>query len=61
MGSQVSCGPKEEGGTLILDESLLEQVEQAGFPKVHLVASLNNDELNHATTFYYLLKTSKEY
>ena len=25
------------------------------------MASLNNDDLNHATTFYYLLQAAKEY
>jgi predicted deacylase len=57
-----SSGPKaENSGTLIVEEHLLQQIERSNFPKAYIVASLNNDELNHVTTFYYLLKTPKEY
>lgn len=44
-----------------MDEIILTQVEKAGFPKAFIIASLNNDDLNHVTTYYYLLKTHKEY
>lgn len=60
--SLASNGPKaEHSGTLIVEESLLQQIERSHFPKAYIVASLNNDDLNHVTTFYYLLKTPKEY
>jgi len=44
-----------------MDERNLQQIEKSNFPKAYTVASLNNDELNHVTTFYYLLNTAKEY
>lgn len=46
---------------MIMDEHFLEQIERSNYPKAYTVASLNNDELNYVTTFYYLLKTPKEY
>ena len=39
----------------------MEEVEKSGFTKKHIIDSLNNDELNYATTFYYLLTIEKEY
>ena len=47
--------------TLVLNELFVVEVEKCGFPKSYIVNSLNNDELNYATTFYYLLGTEKEY
>ena len=41
--------------TLIIDESLVTSIERAGYPKPYILASLNSDDLNHTTTFYYLL------
>lgn len=48
-------------GTLVLDEQVIGQIARAGFPRKHVVESLNNDQLNYATTFYHLLRTIKEY
>ena len=45
----------------MVDERIVADVEAAGFPKQFIVSSLNNDELNYVTTFYYLLATQKEY
>ena len=47
--------------TLVLNEQLINEVEKCGFPKQYIVNSLNNDELNYATTFYFLLGVVKEY
>lgn len=47
--------------TLIINERYLSEVEKAGYPRTFLVRSLNNDELNYATSFYYLLNTQKEF
>ena len=47
--------------TLIIDELLVNTIEKTGYPKPYILASLNNDDLNHTTTFYYLLQTHKEY
>ena len=47
--------------TLVLNEVLIQEVEKGGFPKPYLIHSLNNDELNYATTYYYLLTTTKEF
>jgi hypothetical protein len=38
--------------TLVINEQALAQVESCGFPKSYIVNSLNNDELNYATTYY---------
>jgi hypothetical protein len=34
---------------------------QGGYPRYFTIASLNNDDLNYATAYYYLLGTPKEY
>jgi hypothetical protein len=47
--------------TLIVDEVLISQIEKSGFTKPYIIASLNNDDMNHVTTFYYLLKADIEY
>ena len=47
--------------TLIIDDQLVNVIEKAGYPKPYIMASLNNDDLNHSTTFYYLLQAWKEY
>ena len=47
--------------TLIIDEALVSFIERSGYPKPYIMASLNNDDLNHITTFYYLLQIDKEY
>ena len=51
----------QTGQTLVVDERIVADVEAAGFPKQFIVSSLNNDELNYVTTFYYLLAMQKEY
>ena len=47
--------------TLVIDDKLLFEIEQVGFPKNYIINSLNNDELNYVTTYYYLMTTQKEY
>ena len=47
--------------TLVLQDNLIVEVEKSGFPKPYVVNSLNSDELNYATTFYFLLTTNKEF
>lgn len=47
--------------TLILDDKVISEIERQGFPKTYIVNSLNNDELNYVTTYYYLMNTQKEY
>ena len=41
--------------TLVLDERIIGLIEQFGFPREYIVKSLNHNELNYATTSYYLL------
>jgi len=50
-----------QGATLMLDEKIVADVERSGYPKQYIIQSLNNDELNHATTYYYLVTTEVEY
>lgn len=47
--------------TLVIDEKLISDIEVNGFPKQYIINSLNNDDMNYVTTYYYLLTTSKEY
>lgn len=37
-----------------MDEVVVQQVEAMGYPKEYIVRCLNNNELNYATTGYYL-------
>jgi len=41
--------------TLVIDEGSVTGIERCGYPKPYVKTSLNNDDLNHVTTFYYLL------
>lgn len=41
--------------TVVIDEGAIGEIEKNGYPKPYIMASLNNDDLNHVTTFYYLL------
>ena len=45
----------QTGGTLIIDERYLDKVAELGYPRDATVRYLNNNELNSATTAYYLL------
>ena len=47
--------------TLMINDNLIEQIESTGFSRSYIIQSLNNDELNYATSFYYLLSTVKEF
>jgi hypothetical protein len=47
--------------TLVIDEKIVSEIENVGFPKNYIINSLNNDELNYVTTYYYLMITQKEY
>lgn len=51
----------EQTQTLLIDEHIVQEVEKGGYPRSYIVKSLNSDELNYATSFYYLLTTDKEY
>ncbi len=47
---------------MVIDEASVSEIEKSGYPKSYIMASLNNDDLNHVTTYYYLLLlTQKEY
>lgn len=47
---------------LVINQEITEEIERTGgFPKAYTIASLNNDDLNYATAYYYLLCTVKEY
>jgi hypothetical protein len=48
----------EDFGTHHIDEEALRVVEGLGFPRSKVIESLNQGELNHATTTYNLLVTS---
>jgi len=41
--------------TIKMNDDAIDKVAQFGFPKSYITNSLNNQELNHATTSYYLL------
>lgn len=56
--SEIDLGTSQ---TLVLNDKLVQEVEKSGFPKQYILNSLNNDELNYATSYYYLLGTEKEY
>ena len=45
----------QTANTLIIDERFLEKVVEYGYPREASVRYLNNNELNSATTAYYLL------
>jgi len=45
----------------MVNERFIEEIENDGFPRNYIIQSLNNDELNYATTYYYLLDTGKEF
>ncbi len=47
--------------TLIINESIISQIEAFGYPKEYLVKALNHNELNYATTGYYLLEPKSNY
>lgn len=40
---------------MVIEEGSVTEIERCGYPKPYIMATLNNDELNHVTTFYYLL------
>ena len=40
---------------MVIDEGSVGEIEKSGYPKPFVMASLNNDDLNHVTTYYYLL------
>ena len=39
----------------MIDDKIMTQIESYGFPKEYIIKSLNNGELNYATTSYYML------
>jgi hypothetical protein len=47
---------------MVIDQNVLSEIEKnGGFPRHHVIGSLQNDELNYATAYYYLLCTLKEF
>ena len=40
---------------MVIDEASVAEIEKCGYRKPYIMASLNNDDMNHVTTFYYLL------
>jgi len=40
---------------MVIDEAMVSEIERCGYPKPFILSSLNSDDLNHVTTFYYLL------
>jgi len=46
---------------MVIDHSILAEIERNGFPKQYTTTSLEKDELNYATAYYFLLGTPKEY
>ena len=49
----------QTGQTLIIDEGVVSAVEAWGYPRDFVVRSLDNNELNYATTGYYLIENRK--
>ena len=49
------------GITLKIEENYVSEVMKVGYPRAFVYSSLNNDELNHASMFYYLLTISREF
>jgi len=41
--------------TMVIDEASVTEIEKCGYPKPYIMSSLNSDDMNHVTTFYYLL------
>ena len=52
------CAVTQDFGTHRIDEEALKVLETFGFPRQLVIRSLNQGELNHATTTYNLLVTS---
>lgn len=47
---------------LVIDQEIVGEIERnGGYPGNYTITCLNNDDLNYATAFYYLLGTLKEY
>lgn len=46
---------------LVIDQSVIADIEKSGYPKAYITTSLQSDDLNYVTAFYYLLCTVKEY
>ena len=44
-----------------LDEDIVKDVEECGFPRDYIIKSLETKERNHATATYYLLKSNNEF
>jgi len=46
----------QTGQTLIIDDLVIAMVEGWGYPREYIIKCLNNNELNYATTGYFLLE-----
>lgn len=44
-----------------LDEKIIDQVEDFGFPKAYIMKCINENVNNHCTTSYYLLCMDQNY
>lgn len=47
------------GNTFVLDENILKMVENIGYKKEFILKSLNNSDMNYATSAYYLFMSVK--
>lgn len=47
--------------TFVIDEEVIKQVEEMGYTRDYILKSLNNNDLNHSTTCYYILHNNKLY
>lgn len=61
VNNMIKAQMAAQNAGLVIDQGLVAEIERNGFPRQYLVASLNSDDLNYATAYYYLLGTVKEY
>jgi hypothetical protein len=40
---------------MVVDEEAIQSIEKAGYPRHFIIKSLNGQDLNHCTAFYYLI------
>lgn len=54
--------PQQHNAQVVIEQGVIGEMERnGGYPKQYVIMSLQNDELNYATAYYYLLCTEKEY
>lgn len=57
---EASVQPIRDGGSVVLDEDVLHELEAYGFPRDYAVRCLELNKHNHITTTYYLLLERKK-